>query len=101
MERKWRENEEMERGNFIPLYPFPASKIVSFCRKMLNTALLSQMSKKTYHTLYEKIIPGRIRSEKGPQVVGACNQLSTFLGESYHETARFITNRKPNECWEY
>ena len=53
MKRTWRENEEMEKyslsiffHNFLSLYPFPASKIVSFCRKMLNTALLSRMSQK-------------------------------------------------------
>ena len=51
--RKWRENEKMKRewGNgerftlyissgslyFLPLFPFPISKIVSFCHKMFNT----------------------------------------------------------------
>ena len=54
--RKWRENEEMERFTlyislfslyFLPLYPFPISKIATFCRKMLNMALLSRMSQKT------------------------------------------------------
>ena len=57
--RKWRGNgEEMERewGNgetissfflyILPLYPFPISKLVTFCRKMLNTAFLSRMSQK-------------------------------------------------------
>ena len=97
--RKWRENEEMEReiGNgerftlyissfslyFLPLYPFPLSKIVSFCRKMLKTALLLRMSQKTYHTRYEKIILGRIRCEKSPQVVrvcsGKCSQKVAFF----------------------
>ena len=37
---------------FFSLYPFPISKIVSFCRKMLNTPLLSRMSQKTYHVRY-------------------------------------------------
>ena len=92
--RIWRENEEMERewGNgmrewrkgdrftlnissfslyFLPLYPFPISKVVKFCRKMLITALLSRMSQKTYHKRYEKIILGRIRIEEAQQVVGA------------------------------
>ena len=67
--RKWRGNgEEMERewGNgekissfflyILPLYPFPISKLVTFCRKMLNTAFLSQMSQNTEHTRYEEII---------------------------------------------
>ena len=61
MEREWENEEEMERewGNedrftlyifplfLLPLYPFPRTKIVWFCRKMLNTALLSQMLQKT------------------------------------------------------
>ena len=117
MEREWKNEKEMERewGNgerftlkissfsvyFLPLYPFPISKIVTFCRKMLYTALLSRMSQKTLHTRYKKIILGLICNEEGPQFVRACNQLSTFLGESYHETASFITNRRPYECWEY
>ena len=90
MKRKWREIEEMDResGNgerftlyifsfslfFLPLYPFPISKIFSFCRKMLNSTLVSRMSQKTLkHMRYEKIILGRIRCEKVPQVVRACN----------------------------
>ena len=56
---------------FIPLYPLPVSKIVSFCRKMFNTTLLSRMSQKTYRTRYEKIILGRICCEEAPQVVPA------------------------------
>ena len=67
MRRKWRENEEMERDwlstfphslsisslflHFLPLFPFPTSKCVTFCCKMLNTALLSRMSQKSQHTL--------------------------------------------------
>ena len=67
MKRKWRENEEMKRKSreneemereihsqdFLILCLFPPSlsisyiKIVTFCRKMLNTALLSRMSQKT------------------------------------------------------
>ena len=53
--RKWRGNGERITLHlliysvslyFLPLYPFPISKIVSFCRKMLITALLSRMSQK-------------------------------------------------------
>ena len=51
--RKWRGNgDEMERKfphsflYILPLYPFPISKFVTFCRKMLNTAFLSRMSQK-------------------------------------------------------
>ena len=63
MEIEWGNKEEMERkwGNgerftlyissfspyFLPLYPFPISKFVTFCPKMLNTAFLSRMSQKT------------------------------------------------------
>ena len=39
---------------------------------MLNKPLLLQMSQKTQHTRNEKIILGRIRCEKAPQVVSAC-----------------------------
>ena len=74
--RKWRENEEMGRDSLSTfshfLYLFPLSKVVSFWRKMLNTALLSWISqKKTYHMHYEKIILGRIYCEKAPQVLQA------------------------------
>ena len=56
---------------FLPTYAFPMSKIVTFCRKMLSTALLSRMSQKTEQTRYEKIILGQIRCEKASQVVRA------------------------------
>ena len=62
MEREWENEEEMERewGNgerftlyifsfsiyFLPLYPFSISKIVSFCCKMLKTALLLRILQK-------------------------------------------------------
>ena len=48
MERKWTENEEFFSFSlyFLPLYPFPTSKIVSFCRKISNVALLSRIPKK-------------------------------------------------------
>ena len=57
MEREW------GNGERFALY----SKIVSFCRKMLNMALLSQISQKTLHTRFEKIILGQIRCEKAPK----------------------------------
>ena len=78
IEREWGNGQEMETewGNgerftlnisslllyFLPLCPFPISKNISFCRKML----------KAYHTCYEKIILGRICCEKAQQVVPAC-----------------------------
>ena len=48
--RKWREIYSLHFlifSFFLSLYPFAVSKIVIFCRKMLNTALLSRMSPKT------------------------------------------------------
>ena len=69
IKRKWRENEEIERAwgmerdslstfphslyifsfsfHFLPFYPFPISKFVAFCRKMLNRAILLRVSQKT------------------------------------------------------
>ena len=89
MRRKWRENEEMERDwlstfphslsisslflHFLPLFPFPTSKCITFCCKMLNTALLSRMSQKSQHTRYEEIILGRTCCEEAPQFVPACS----------------------------
>ena len=87
MRRKWRKNEEMERDwlstfphslsisslflHFLPLFPFPTSKCITFCCKMLNTALLSRMSQKSQHTRYEEIILGRTCCEEAPQFVPA------------------------------
>ena len=72
--RKKKENEEMERDSLSTFRQFLFisslsihflyQKIVSFCFKMLNTALLSRMSQKTYHMRYEKIILGRIRLKR-------------------------------------
>ena len=58
--------------HFLPLFQFPTSKCVTFCCKMLNTALLSQMSQKSQHTRYEEIILGRTCCEEAPQFVPAC-----------------------------
>ena len=82
--RAWREYEEMEKNSPSP-FPhflfisslsvhFLYQKFVTFCRKMLDTALLSRMSQKNLsHALYEEIILGRIRCEEAPQVVPACH----------------------------
>ena len=88
MQREWGKEEEMEIkwGNgerftlcissfslhFLPLSPFPTSKFVTFCCKMLNKALLSQTSHK--HIRYEEIILGQIWCEEAPQVVATCYQ---------------------------
>ena len=114
MEREWGNGEEMERewGNgerftlyissfslyFLPLYSFPMSKNVSFCRKMLNTALLSLRSKETYHTRCEKIILSRIRCDKAPQVVRAwCHWWAVPVQDvdDYEDNADDTI-----ECWE-
>ena len=50
--------------HLLPLSPFPTSKCVTFCCKMLNTALLSRMSQKSQHTCYEEIILGRTGARK-------------------------------------
>ena len=77
--RKWRGNRERMRKlreihslHFLSIssHPFPISKFVSFCCKMLNTAVLSQISQKNLtYMRYEKIILG---CEKASQVVRAC-----------------------------
>ena len=95
MRRKWRENEEMERDwlstfphslsisslflHFLPLFPFPTSKCITFCCKMLNTALLSRMSQKSQHTRYEEIILGRTCCEEAPQFVPACPSVANAI----------------------
>ena len=99
MRRKWRENEEMERDwlstfphslsisslflHFLPLFPFPTSKCITFCCKMLNTALLSRMSQKSQHTRYEEIILGRTCCEEAPQFVPACQRTILLLKALY------------------
>ena len=96
MRRKWRENEEMERDwlstfphslsisslflHFLPLFPFPTSKCITFCCKMLNTALLSRMSQKSQHTRYEEIILGRTCCEEAPQFVPAWYKINYRTG---------------------
>ena len=75
MEREWGENEKMKRKwreihslHFLIFSLFPPSLTLSY----INKPLLLQMSQKTQHTRNEKIILGRIRCEKAPQVVPAC-----------------------------
>ena len=79
--RKWREIDSTFPHSlsisslflhFLPLFPFPTSKCITFCCKMLNTALLSRMSQKSQHTRYEEIILGRTCCEEAPQFVPAC-----------------------------
>ena len=74
---------------FFPLYPFPTSKFVIFCRKMLNTALLSRMSQKSQPTRYEEIILGRICCEEAPQVVPACNRANSQIGPQKNQILKY------------
>ena len=60
MQREWENEEEMERdslstfSHFLPLYLFSILRIVSFCHKMLNAALLSRISQiKLTYSLWE------------------------------------------------
>ena len=107
MRRKWRENEEMERDwlstfphslsisslflHFLPLFPFPTSKCITFCCKMLNTALLSRMSQKSQHTRYEEIILGRTCCEEAPQFVPACTEVC--FNQIFHRWRRCCAPR--------
>ena len=109
MRRKWRENEEMERDwlstfphslsisslflHFLPLFPFPTSKCITFCCKMLNTALLSRMSQKSQHTRYEEIILGRTCCEEAPQFVPACFHVVTQSKVQCRITKTCLSNR--------
>ena len=90
--RKWREFHSL---HFLILSLFPPSLLISyikiscitFCRKMLNTALLSRMSQKNIPTRYEEILLGQFRCEEAPQVVPACNCACLF-------SAFFVYRRK-------
>ena len=108
MRRKWRENEEMERDwlstfphslsisslflHFLPLFPFPTSKCITFCCKMLNTALLSRMSQKSQHTRYEEIILGRTCCEEAPQFVPAWCSVSHIRARAIFHSLLIIEN---------
>ena len=93
MEREWGNEKEMERewGNgesmrkwkeihslhFLIFSLFSPSLSISYIKKChillqnVKYGILSGMLQKNYHTRYEKIICGRIRCKKGPQVVSA------------------------------
>ena len=95
--RKWREFHSL---HFLILSLFPPSLLISyikiscitFCRKMLNTALLSRMSQKNIPTRYEEILLGQFRCEEAPQVVPACNCACLL-------SAFFVYSRKhPKNC---
>ena len=81
MKRKWREIEEMDRergnGERFTLYIFsvvPPSLSISYinnCLILLQNVEYSTFVANVKHMRYEKIILGRIRYEKTPQVVRA------------------------------
>ena len=82
MKREWGNEEEMERewgnGERDTLYissfsPYFLSHYQFSIKE--NCHFLSRMSKKTWHTRYEKIILDRNRCEEAPQVVPAWKSL--------------------------
>ena len=70
---------------FLPLYPFLLSKIVSFCRKMLNTVLLLQMSQKQLNInamrkwFWIKFIARKLRKLWGPKRYKQTNRQTDLL----------------------
>ena len=74
--RKWREIHYL---HILIFSLFPPSLSMSYIENCLimsqnvkHSTFVANVTKKTYHTGYEKIILGRIRCEKAPQVVPAC-----------------------------
>ena len=70
-------NEEMERDSLSTFshFLFISPLSIHFLYQKLShlySTFVANVTKKTYHTGYEKIILGRIRCEKAPQVVPAC-----------------------------
>ena len=73
--RKWREIHSL---HFLILALFPPSLSISYIKDCLILSqnvkygtFVANVTKKTYHTCYEKIIMGRNRCEKAPLVVRA------------------------------
>ena len=123
MEREWENEEEMERKwrkihslHFLIFSFFPPalsvsylSKIVSSCRKMLNTALLARMSQKI-NMSYEKIILDRICCEKALEVVTAwcklckickmCRKKSFFLSINIFLLFLLCSSSHKSKCYE-
>ena len=74
MKRKWRENDEKERDSpstfshflyFLPFYPFPISKLFSFCRNILKTFFLSRTSQKNKHAMRNSFLRESSASYEG------------------------------------
>ena len=95
--RKWKENEALERDSLsIPLYPFPIKNCLILLQNVKYGTFFANITK-NLHTRYEKIILGRIRCVKAPQVVkgpgpsvGVLQQYSNF-----HVTCNiFISNMR-------
>ena len=79
--------------HFLPLFPFPTSKCITFCCKMLNTALLSRISQKSQHTRYEEIILGRTCCEEAPHFVPSCCPLPCSIIIAMHWLIARLTPR--------
>ena len=83
--RKWREIHSLD---FLIFSLFPPSlsisyiKIVIFCRKMSKTDFCHECHKKL-NMRNEKMILGRIRCEKAPQVVPAWCALDSTAGSIF------------------
>ena len=81
MGKKWRENEDMERDSlssfphFLFISPTLTIPYIKNCcilpQNVKYDTFVANVTKKTYHTRYEKISLGRIRCESALQVVPA------------------------------
>ena len=79
MEREWGNGERFTLYvHFLIFSSFPPSISISYIKKCLILSqkakygtFVANVTKKTYHTRYEKISLGRIRCESAPQVVPA------------------------------
>ena len=75
---------------------FLNQKLSHFVAKCQICHFCRNVTKKAYHTRYEKIILGRIRCEKAPQVVPACPEVQnrkeseSGLRDSSHNTQILI-----------
>ena len=69
--RKWRDVRSLYFLILSIHFLYQICQFVTFCRKILNTALLACRSQITEHTRYEEIILGRNRCNEAPQVVPA------------------------------
>ena len=98
--RKWWENEEMEIYSLFtfrhflfisPLYSFPISKIVTFCRKLFNTALLSRMSQKNLtYALWENNSGSNSLPGNSASCAGLSLLITPFFSISFYFAVRGV-----------